>query len=71
MFLIPPVASVVLLIILWSTGQLPRPRVVGLCVAAGVLAQWLTPVYSAPWVAALVINVCVAIYLTIRLKLVS
>jgi hypothetical protein len=69
MFLIPPIASVVLLVILWSTDQLPRPRVVGLCVLVGVLAQWFTPMYSAPWVTALLVNVGLAIYLTMRLKL--
>jgi hypothetical protein len=69
MFLIPPIASIVLLVLLWSAGQLPHPRVAGSGVLVGVAAQWLAPMYSAPWVVALLVNVGLAIYFTIRLKL--
>jgi len=39
------------------------------CVFLGVTAQSLAPVYSPIWVAALVLNVGTAIYLTVVAKL--
>jgi len=70
MFLIP-VASVTLLVFLWWADLLPRPYVVAACVLVGVAGQLLAPVYSLAWVAALLLNVGVAIYLVILLKLSS
>lgn len=70
MFLIP-VASVTLLVFLWRADLLPRPYVVVACVLVGVAGQLLAPVYSLAWVAALLLNVGVAIYLAILLKLSS
>ncbi len=69
MFLIPCVTSVVLFAILWWADLLPRPQVVGGLVVVGVAGQSLAPAFSVVWVAALLINVGTAIYLTIRLKL--
>ena len=69
MFLIPPAASVVLFAVLWWADLLPRPQLVGACVLVGVVGQWFAPAYSVIWVGALLLNVGVAIYLAIRLKL--
>lgn len=69
MFLIPPLASVMLLIGLWSADMLSRPRLTAVCVLLGVATQWFAPVYSALWVAALLLNVGLAVYLAIRLRL--
>jgi hypothetical protein len=67
--LLIPVASVVLFIILWRTDLLPQPYVVGGCVVVGVAVQLLAPSYSLPWLAGLLLNAVVAIYMAIRLKL--
>jgi hypothetical protein len=69
MFLIPPVASVILFVFLWRADLLPRPHVVGGCVLVGVAVQLLALVCSLAWFAAALLNVGVAIYLAIRLKL--
>ncbi len=69
MFLVPPVASIVLFVLLWWTGLLDRPLRVGVWVVAGVVIQFLAPVFSAVWLAGLLLNVSVAVYLSIRLKL--
>ncbi len=69
MFLIPPVASAILLIIVWSADKSRRPGVAGCCVLVGVLAQWLAPTYSGLWLTALLANVGLAIYLAIRVTL--
>jgi len=70
MFLIP-VASVTLLVFLWWADLLPRSYVVAACVLVGAAGQLLAPVYSLAWVAALLLNAGVAIYLAILLKLSS
>jgi hypothetical protein len=69
MFLIPPVASVVLFGLLWCAELLPRPLFVGACVVVGVVGQLLAPAFSTLWVAALLLNVSTGIYLTTRMKL--
>ena len=69
MFLIPAVASVVLLAFLWWGGSLRRPHVVLGLVVAGVAGQFLAPAFSLVWVAALLLNVGVGVYLAIQLKL--
>ena len=68
MFLIPGVTCVVLFALMWWANELPRPGIVGAFVLVGVVAQWLTPAFSAGWVAAPLLNVCTGIYLAIRLK---
>lgn len=65
MFLIL-VASVTLLVFLWWADPLSRPYVVAACVLVGVAGQLLAPVYSLA-LAALPLNVGVAIYLAILL----
>ncbi len=69
MFLIPPVASVVLFLLLWWADRLVRPVRTGLCVAGGVMVQLLAPGFSVVWVVGLLLNVGMAVYLTIRFKL--
>ena len=69
MFLIPPVACIVLFVLSAWASLLSRPGMVGGLVVIGVTAQFVAPVYSAAWVTALLVNVGVAVYLTIRLKL--
>jgi hypothetical protein len=69
MFLVPPVACVVLFVIMWWTNVLPSPRGVGVCVLIGVPTQLLAQTLSSVWLAGLLLNVATAVYLTIRLKL--
>jgi hypothetical protein len=71
MFLIPPIASVVLFLQLWWRDLLPRPYLTGGWVLLGVLTQWIAPGLSGFWVAGLLLNVGTAIYMAIRLKLSS
>jgi hypothetical protein len=68
MFL-PPIASVVLFLFVWRMDLLSRPLLVGGVVLVGVATQILAPAYSPVWVAAALLNVGVALYLAIRLKL--
>jgi hypothetical protein len=69
MFLVPPVASIILFVLLWWTNRLARPVRTGICVVGGMLVQFLAPTFSLVWVAGLLANVSMAVYLTIRLKL--
>jgi hypothetical protein len=69
MFLVPPVASVLLFVLLWWANLLAHPVRTGICVVGGVLVQFLAPTFSPVWVAGLLANVGMAVYLTIRLKL--
>lgn len=69
MFLIPPIVSVLFLGLLWWGRHLPRPRLLAAIVACGVTAQLVAPAFSLAWVLALLLNVAVAVYLTIRMKL--
>jgi hypothetical protein len=69
MFFLPPIAGVVLFPFLWHENLLSQPFVVGGCILVGVAGQLFAPVYSIAWFAAALLNVGVAIYLAIRLKL--
>ena len=64
MFVIPPIACVVLSAVLWWSGLLPRPYLTGAIVLVGVGVQLLAQGFSPLWVAALLMNVGTAIYLT-------
>jgi hypothetical protein len=68
-FLIPPIASAALFVILWWANLLRSPLRVGSCVVAGVLIQLLAPAFSPAWVAGLLVNVGTAVYLAIRMRL--
>jgi hypothetical protein len=65
----PPIACVILFLFVWRLGYLSRPHLVGGCVLAGVAGQIVAPVYSTAWFAAALLNVGVALYLAILLKL--
>ncbi len=67
--LLPPIVSVVLFLFLWREDLLPRPLIVGGCVLVGVAGQFFAPRYSTVWFCAALLNVAVAIYVAIRLKL--
>jgi hypothetical protein len=69
LFLVPGVASVVLLVLMWRGGFLSRPGLVAVWCAGGLALQFFGATFSPAWVAGLLINVVVAIYLSIRLKL--
>jgi hypothetical protein len=66
---LPPCASVALFLILWRGGYLSRLELVGGFVVLGVVGQILAPAYSTVWFAAVLLNLCVALYLAILLKL--
>ncbi|MGE5360951.1 MAG: hypothetical protein ACM3NQ_18185 [Bacteroidales bacterium] len=67
LFLIPPLACIVLIIVNWMLDD--RPVVASSIVAVGVACQWMAPMYSRLWVAALVLNAATAVYMSIRLKI--
>jgi hypothetical protein len=69
LFLVPGIASVVLLALMWRGGFLSRPGLVAAWCAAGLVLQFFAAAFSPVWVMGLLINVGVAIYLSIRLKL--
>ena len=69
MLFFPPIASVVLFLFVWRMDLLTRPYLTGGCVLAGVVAQMLTPVYSSARFAMAAVNVGLALYFAIRMKL--
>jgi len=69
MFLLPPIASVVLFLFTWRADILSRPFLLGAFVLLAVATQLISPAFSLAWFAAALLNVGVAIYLAIRLKL--
>jgi len=52
MFLLPPLASVILFVFLWRADLLLRSHADGGCFLVGVAVQLLAPVYSLAWFAA-------------------
>jgi hypothetical protein len=68
-FLLPAIASGVLFVLAWRGGLLSRPSLVGAACAAGIVTQFVLGGRSMwIWLAGLLINVGVAVYLAIRLK---
>lgn len=67
--LVPGITSIVLFLFLWREDLLPRPLIVGGCVLISLAVQVFAPRYSTAWFCAAFLNVAVAIYLAIRLKL--
>ena len=55
--------------LMWRSDLLSRPGLVATWVAAGIALQYFGVRYSPMWLVGLLINVSVAIYLSIRLKL--
>jgi hypothetical protein len=70
MLVILPATSIALFALLWWAGELDRPLVVGACVLIGVAGQFLAPVFSLACFVAALLNVGVAMYLVMRLKLI-
>ncbi len=68
-FLIPQLACIALLVGTWQLDMLKRPLLVTVIVVVGITVQWLAPMYSRLWVAALLVNVTTAICLAIRMKI--
>lgn len=68
MYLLPPLTSIVALVVLWLTGTLRRPRLVAVAVATGVALQMASETYSAVWLGGLLVNVAVSVCLLIRAK---
>lgn len=68
-FLLPAIASVVLFVLLWRGGLLARPGLVAAGCAGGVCLQFLSSMFSPMWVAGLLVNVGMAVYLSLRLKM--
>jgi hypothetical protein len=69
LFLLPGIVSVVMFVLLWKNDLLARPRLVGACCVTGLILQFSGSGYLGVWLAGLLINVGVALYLSIRLKL--
>jgi len=69
MLFFPAIASVVLFLFVWRMDLLTRPYLAGGCVLLGVVAQFLTPVYSLARFATALANLGFALYFAIRLKL--
>jgi hypothetical protein len=68
LYLIPPVASAVMLGLLWS--ELTHPRLVGACWLVGVLLQFVVgEPFNVGWLAGLVLNAALGVGLAIRLKM--
>jgi hypothetical protein len=66
---IPSCAAVVLFILLWRADMLSRPYIIGGFVLIGVAGQILAPAYSTLWFLAALLNVGLALYMAILLKL--
>jgi hypothetical protein len=69
LYLMPGIASVVLFVLLWRNGLLGHPRLVGVCCLTGLVLQFSGSRYVGVWLAGLLVNVGIALYLSIRLKL--
>ena len=68
-FWIPAVASAVSLWIAWSSSILRRPALLLVWFGIGLLLQLTTSNFSPTWAIGLVLQVVLAIYLGLRLKL--
>ena len=69
-YLIPAVASGVLFVLSWQSDLLSRPGFVGAWYVAGVALQFvLGGPFTWIWLAGLLMNVVLGLYLAIRLKL--
>jgi hypothetical protein len=68
-FLLPGIASTVLFVLAWGAGLLSRPGLVGTAWVAGIVLQFFLGGRSMwIWLAGLLINVAVSMYLSIRFK---
>jgi hypothetical protein len=69
LYLIPAVASATLFLILWWSDDLSHPRAVGACCFVGLYLQFYLADRMVVWLAGLLINCALGIYLAIRIKL--
>jgi len=70
LFWLPAIASASLLILL-DGGIAAQHRIVPLWFAAALLAQFFCTVYSVGWVAGIILQAMLALYLLVRMKLQS
>ena len=68
-FWVPPIASTIMLILGWRAGLIQVPRAVTAGWAIALLFQGLAGLFSPIWVAGLVLQVIVALYLALKLAL--
>ena len=69
LYLLPGIASLTMFVLLWKNDLLARPFMVGAWCVTGLCLQFLGGGHVAVWLGGLLINVGVAVYLIIRLKL--
>lgn len=69
LFFLPGLVSVAMFTLLWRSGSFAHPAWVAALCATGLALQFLAPASSAAWLAGLLINVGVAVWLTVRLRL--
>jgi hypothetical protein len=68
-FLLPAIAGGVLFVLAWGAGLLSRPGLVGTAWVAGIVLQFFLGGRSMwIWLAGLLINVAVGVYLSVRFK---
>jgi hypothetical protein len=68
-FLLPAIAGGVLFVLAWGGGLLSRPGLVGAAWVAGIVLQFFVGGRSMwIWLAGLLINVGVGVYLSLRFK---
>lgn len=69
LYLIPALVSAVQFVLQWQSDLLPRPAIVGVLCGTGLALQFVFDRSMNIWLAGLLINVAMALYLTIRMKL--
>jgi hypothetical protein len=69
LFLLPPVAAIVLFVVLWQSDLLRHPWLVAAWILAGLLLQFVFGGGMFVWLTGLLVNGAVAFYLSVRLNL--
>jgi hypothetical protein len=67
LFWIPPIASTVMLLLVWR--GVPRPGVVAACWGVALMLQGISGLFSPLWTVGLILQVGVAVYLGLKLTL--
>ena len=68
LFWLPPIASAILFLLCWRGGLIARPGIVGSWCVVGIALQGIAGPFSPAWLVGLLINVGVALYLSLLLK---
>jgi len=68
-FWIPAIVGTITLSIAWSNGIMRRPTLTVVAFLVGIVLQIVAGLFSPAWVVGLLIQVVLAVYLGIRLKL--